>query len=124
MTGVLIVLAVLSAIGGFLSIPHYLEPLLPLPEVVPALEHLETPLVFVSVALALVGLVGAAFVFGGNAARARSGLRRRFAGAASSALRQVFRRRGLRPPDRAAAVLDFRSRVPAPRRPQDLSTER
>ena len=40
MTGVLVVLAVLSAIGGFLSIPHYLEPLLPMPEVVPALEHL------------------------------------------------------------------------------------
>ena len=31
MTGVLIVLAVLSAIGGFLAMPHYLEPLLPLP---------------------------------------------------------------------------------------------
>jgi NADH-quinone oxidoreductase subunit L len=38
MTGVLAVLAVLSAIGGFLSIPHYLESLLPMPEVVPALE--------------------------------------------------------------------------------------
>src|SRR4029434_3368720 len=36
MTGVLVVLAVLSAIGGFLSIPHYLEPLLPMPEAVPA----------------------------------------------------------------------------------------
>ena len=77
MTGVLIVLAVLSAIGGFLSIPHYLEPQLPAPEVVPALEHLETSLVFVSVALALVGLVGAAFVFGGKATRA-DGLRRGF----------------------------------------------
>ncbi len=77
MTGVLIVLAVLSAIGGFLSIPHYLEPQLPAPEVVPALEHLETSLVFVSVALALVGLAGAAFVFGGKATRA-DGLRRGF----------------------------------------------
>jgi NADH-quinone oxidoreductase subunit L len=77
MTGVLIVLAVLSAIGGFLSIPHYLEPQLPVPEVVPALEHLESSLVFVSVALALVGLAGAAFVFGGKAARAE-GLRRAF----------------------------------------------
>ena len=77
MTGVLIVLAVLSAIGGFLSIPHYLEPQLPAPEVVPALEHLESSLVFVSVALALVGLAGAAFVFGGKAARAE-GLRRKF----------------------------------------------
>ena len=33
MTGVLVVLAVLSAIGGFLALPHFLEPLLPLPEV-------------------------------------------------------------------------------------------
>ena len=56
MTGVLVVLAVLSAIGGFLAVPHYLEPLLPLPAVVPALEHFETPLVVVSVALALAGL--------------------------------------------------------------------
>ena len=30
MTGVLMVLAVLSALGGFLSIPHFLEPMLPL----------------------------------------------------------------------------------------------
>ncbi len=50
MTGVLIVLAVLSAIGGFLPLPHFLAPLLPLPDVVPALEHFETPLVVVSIA--------------------------------------------------------------------------
>jgi NADH-quinone oxidoreductase subunit L len=31
MTGVLVVLARLSVVGGFLSIPHVLEPLLPLP---------------------------------------------------------------------------------------------
>ncbi|MEO8675335.1 MAG: NADH-quinone oxidoreductase subunit L [Casimicrobiaceae bacterium] len=77
MTGVLIVLAVLSAVGGFLSIPHYLEPLLPAPVAVPELEHLETPLVYVSVALALVGLLGAAFLFGGKAARAER-LRQKF----------------------------------------------
>ena len=77
MTGVLIVLAVLSAVGGFLSIPHYLEPLLPAPVAVPELEHLETPLVYVSVALALVGLLAAAFLFGGKAARAER-LRRKF----------------------------------------------
>ena len=40
MTGVLIVLAVLSAIGGFLALPQFLAPLLPLPEIVPALERL------------------------------------------------------------------------------------
>jgi NADH-quinone oxidoreductase subunit L len=77
MTGVLLVLAVLSAIGGFVSIPHYLAATLPVPEVVPELEHLETPLMFVSVTLALAGLIGAAFVFGGNAERAER-LRRRF----------------------------------------------
>jgi len=70
MTGVLVILAVLSAIGGFLSVPHYLEPLLPLPSVVPELEHLETTLVFISVALALGGLIGAVFLYGGNGERA------------------------------------------------------
>jgi len=70
MTGVLVILAVLSAIGGFLSVPHYLEPLLPLPSVVPELEHLETTLVFISVALALAGLIGAVFLYGGNGERA------------------------------------------------------
>jgi len=44
---------------------------------VPELEHLETPLVYVSVALALVGLLAAAFLFGGKAARAER-LRRKF----------------------------------------------
>jgi len=64
MTGVLIVLAVLSAVSGFLALPHYLEPLLPVPQALPQLEHLETPLVLVSVALSLLGLIGAAFLFG------------------------------------------------------------
>ena len=32
MTGVLVVLAVLSAVGGFFALPHFLEPLLPLPD--------------------------------------------------------------------------------------------
>ena len=63
MTGVLIVLAILSAIGGFLPLPHFLAPLLPLPEVVPGLEHFETPLVVVSIALALAGLAAAAYLF-------------------------------------------------------------
>jgi NADH-quinone oxidoreductase subunit L len=76
MTGVLVVLAVLSAIGGFLTLPHYLEPLLPLPAVQPALEHAETMVVFMSVALAVAGLVGAAFFFGGSAARADAMIKR------------------------------------------------
>ena len=77
MTSVLVMLAILSAIGGFLSIPHFLEAQLPLPEIVPALEHYETPLLVVSIVLAFGGLAGAAFVYGGDAARAER-LRQRF----------------------------------------------
>jgi NADH-quinone oxidoreductase subunit L len=70
MTGVLMVLAVLSAIGGFLALPRFLAPLLPLPEVMSGLEPLETPLLIVSIAIVLGGLGAAAFVYGGDAARA------------------------------------------------------
>ena len=80
MTGVLVVLAVLSAAGGALALPHFLEPQLPLPVVAEELHHLETPLVIVSVVLALMGLAGAAFIYGGPSARAE-GWRARFAGA-------------------------------------------
>ena len=59
--------------------PHYLEPLLPMPEVVPALEHLETPLLVLSIVVAFAGLALAAFVYGGDGARAER-LRRRFPG--------------------------------------------
>jgi len=79
MTGVLIALAVLSAIGGFLSLPHFLSSLLPLPDVVPALEHFETPLLVVSITLAFAGLAAAAIVYGGDGERAEH-LRRRFPG--------------------------------------------
>src|SRR5271165_2029833 len=44
MTSVLAVLAALAAVGGFLALPRFLAPLLPLPEVVAELESLETPL--------------------------------------------------------------------------------
>jgi NADH-quinone oxidoreductase subunit L len=70
MTGVLIVLAILSAIGGFVSIPHFLEPLLPMPTAREALEHYETSLIVLSVVLAVVGLAGAVFVYRGGLARA------------------------------------------------------
>jgi NADH-quinone oxidoreductase subunit L len=70
---------VLSAIGGFLALPNYLEPLLPLPAVQPALEHAETQVVFFSVALALAGLAGAAYFFGNNGARADA-VRKQFSG--------------------------------------------
>jgi len=77
MTGVLVVLAALSAVGGFLSIPHFLGSLLPLPEVKPEFEHVETPLIAVSIAIAFAGLAAAAFVYGGDGARGER-LRERF----------------------------------------------
>jgi NADH-quinone oxidoreductase subunit L len=79
MTGVLLLLAVLSALGGFIAVPHFLEPQLPLPAVHEELHHFETPLLVLSVVLALAGMAGAAFLFGGAPMRAE-GLRLRFAG--------------------------------------------
>ena len=78
MTGVLAVLAALSAVGGFLALPHFLEPLLPLPEVPEALHHLETPLLIGSIVIAFAGLAGAAYFFGHDAVRAAR-MRERFA---------------------------------------------
>jgi NADH-quinone oxidoreductase subunit L len=77
MTGVLIALAILSAIGGFLPLPQFLAPLLPLPDAVPGLEHFETPLAIVSIVVAFAGLTVAAYLFGGDAERAER-LRRDF----------------------------------------------
>jgi NADH-quinone oxidoreductase subunit L len=79
MTGVLVVLAVLSAVGGFIAVPHFLEPQLALPAVHESLHAAETPLVVVSVVLALAGLAAAAFLFGGPSERVER-LRARFAG--------------------------------------------
>ncbi len=79
MTGVLVVLAVFSAFGGFIEIPHFLEPMLPLPSVVPEFEHYEKTLLVASVVIALAGLAGAAWVFGRGTARAEA-VRVRFAG--------------------------------------------
>jgi NADH-quinone oxidoreductase subunit L len=79
MTGVLMLLASLSAVGGFIALPHFLEPLLPLPAVHEHLHAFERPLLVLSVVLALAGLAGAAYVFGGPASRAQR-LRERFAG--------------------------------------------
>jgi NADH-quinone oxidoreductase subunit L len=70
MTGVLVMLAVLSAVGGFIALPHFLEPQLALPAVHEELHSLETPLLVTSVVIALLGLGGAAFVYGGAAQRA------------------------------------------------------
>src|SRR5450631_822862 len=79
MTGVLALLALLSAVGGFIAVPHFLAPQLPLPAVHEELEHFETPLLVLSVVLALAGLAGAAFLFGGAPGRAER-LQARFAG--------------------------------------------
>jgi NADH-quinone oxidoreductase subunit L len=79
MTGVLMLLALLSAVGGFLALPHFLEPQLPLPPVHDSLHHLETPLLVLSILIAFAGLAAAAYVFGGGTSRAE-GLQRRFAG--------------------------------------------
>ena len=70
MTGVLFVLAVLSAVGGFLHVPHFLEPMMPLPAVQPERAALQMPLIGVAVAIGLAGLAGAAWFFGGDASRA------------------------------------------------------
>jgi NADH-quinone oxidoreductase subunit L len=70
MTGVLLVLAVLSAVGGFFSIPHFLEAQLPLPAVRPELHHYEQALVVASVAIALAGLLAAGWFYARNGERA------------------------------------------------------
>jgi len=72
MTGVLVVLAIASAVGGFVALPHFLEPLLPLPSVAEELHHFETPLIAVSVVIALAGIGGALFFFAGDGSRATS----------------------------------------------------
>ncbi len=78
MTGGLMLLAILSAVGGFIALPHFLEPQLPLPLVNEHLHSFETPLLVISVLLALAGLLGARFVYGGGMARAEA-LKTRFA---------------------------------------------
>jgi len=70
MTGVLVVLAVLSAVGGFISIPHFLEPLLPLARAHESLEHYETTLIVLSVVLAAIGLAAAIFIYRNGLAKA------------------------------------------------------
>jgi NADH-quinone oxidoreductase subunit L len=72
MTGVLVVLAVLSAIGGFLSIPHVLEPMLPLPGILAQRAGAHVPIVVLSVVLGLAGLFGAWWLFGGDGKRAKA----------------------------------------------------
>ncbi len=79
MTGVLMILAVLSAVGGALALHTFLAPQIALPKVNEALEHYEHTLLYVSIAIALAGVAGAWFVYGGPVTRAEA-LGRSFAG--------------------------------------------
>jgi NADH-quinone oxidoreductase subunit L len=79
MTSVLVILAAASAVGGFVAVPHFLEPLLPLPAVPEPLEHFETPLLVVSVVIAVAGIAGAWLMYGSGLARAAE-LVKHFAG--------------------------------------------
>jgi NADH-quinone oxidoreductase subunit L len=80
MTGVLMVLALLSAVGGFLSIPHFLEPMLPLPGAKPEMHAFHYWVIGGSIAIAAVGLAAAAWFFAGDASRAAR-VKESFAGA-------------------------------------------
>jgi NADH-quinone oxidoreductase subunit L len=70
MTGVLVVLALLAAFGGFFSIPHFLEPMLPLPAIRPEAAWFYGPLVWIAVGLGVGGLLLAAYLYGNDGARA------------------------------------------------------
>jgi NADH-quinone oxidoreductase subunit L len=70
MTGVLMLLALLSAVGGFIAIPHFLEAQWPLPEVANAQAGWQGVLVGVAVAIGFTGLALAWFLFGNEGRRA------------------------------------------------------
>lgn len=70
MTSVLVILATLSAVGGYIALPHFLEPQLPLPEVLPELAQYEHLLLYISVAIALGGAGLAIHVYRGSGERA------------------------------------------------------
>ena len=72
MTGVLGVLAVLSAVGGYIGIPHFLEPMIPLPAVMPSMAQYHTPLLYASGIIAFAGVGLAVFMYSGPASRAQS----------------------------------------------------
>jgi NADH-quinone oxidoreductase subunit L len=79
MTSVLVVLAILSAIGGFFHVYHFLEPVMPMPAENEALHHLKTPLIGVAIAIGFAGLAAAWFVYRGGLGMAER-LQQRFAG--------------------------------------------
>ena len=78
MTGILIVLAALSVVGGFIPVVHFLEPKWPLPAIATELQRLHIPIVITSVVIAFGGLVIAAYLFGRGKPLTES-IRQRFA---------------------------------------------
>ncbi len=70
MTGVLAVLAVLSAVGGFFALPHFLEPQLPLPAIGPERAPMQSALVGIAVAIGFAGLALAAWLYAQGGERA------------------------------------------------------
>jgi NADH-quinone oxidoreductase subunit L len=70
MTGVLAVLAVLSAIGGFFALPHFLEPQLALPAVRPERAPMQSALVGIAIAIGFAGLAAAGYFYARGGARA------------------------------------------------------
>jgi len=63
MTSVLVILAVLSAIGGFIAVPHFLEPVMPLPAVQESLHHLHKPLLGLAVVIGVGGFLLATLLY-------------------------------------------------------------
>ena len=63
MTGVLVVLAAFSVIAGWFALPHYLEPLLPLPSLRFDSALLHWAQIGFAVVLALLGLAAAAWLY-------------------------------------------------------------
>jgi NADH-quinone oxidoreductase subunit L len=79
MTGVLMILAALSAVGGFFHVYHFLEPVMPMPAEDESLHHLKLPLIMVAVAIGFAGLGLAWYVYRGGLAQAER-LQQRFPG--------------------------------------------
>ncbi|MGB2818257.1 MAG: NADH-quinone oxidoreductase subunit L [Burkholderiaceae bacterium] len=79
MTGVLMVLAFLAAVGGFIPIPHFLEPIAPLPATKESMHAMHVPLIGLAIAMGVLGLIAAAFVYRGDLALPKR-LRESFSG--------------------------------------------
>ncbi len=118
MTGILIVLAALSTVGGFIPVPHYLEPMLPLPSITPGTcSASHSPIVVASIVIAFAGSCACGIAVRRPLAIGRADTRP-VCCPLSGPFGQVLHRRDLRGTDRASALLDFRPRIAADRRPR------